>query len=117
MELKELYKYQIEFDRKHGWDWSNVEKKEEKLQCLLRLAIAMSGEVGEFCNKVKKIVRKLDGTRGKFSKEDWEGLKEELVDIFIYVLKGAAELFKMDLAEEYMKKMRKNVERFEEFEK
>lgn len=41
-------------------------------------------------------------------------MKEELVNIFIYVIKGA-ELFNMNLEEEYFKKMKLNEERFKEF--
>jgi len=43
-------------------------------------------------------------------------LYEELVDIFICVLKASEELFKRDLGKEYLEKMKKNEERFKEFE-
>ncbi len=44
-----------------------------------------------------------------------EKLREELVDIFIYVIKGASQLFRMNLGEEYFRKMEKNKERFRKY--
>jgi NTP pyrophosphatase (non-canonical NTP hydrolase) len=40
-----------------------------------------------------------------------EAFKEELVDIFVYLIQAAIAL-KMDLAQEYYKKMKTNEERF-----
>lgn len=42
MDLKELARYQIEFDKKHGWDWSNLED-DEKIDALNYLAVALAG--------------------------------------------------------------------------
>lgn len=114
MDLKYLMEFQKEFDKRHGWDWSRVGEK-ESLEYLNYLAISLAGEVGEFCNLVKKVTRKFK-SKGKLpSEKEWEELKEELVDIFIYVIKGAAELFNMNLEEEYFRKMKLNEERFKKF--
>ncbi len=114
MNLKDLMEFQKEFDKRHGWDWSKAGKK-ERLENLNYLAIALAGEVGEFCNLVKKVTRKFKSKGELPSEEEWKEMKEELVDIFIYVIKGAAELFNMDLEEEYFRKMKLNEERFKEF--
>jgi len=115
MELSKLMEIQRDFDKRHGWDWSESDEK-ERIENLKYLSIALAGEVGEFCNLVKKIVRKFK-SKGEYpSEEDWEKLKEEFVDIFIYILKGAAELFKMDLEQEYIRKKNLNEKRFKEFE-
>jgi len=116
MDLKELAEYQREFDKRHGWDWSNLNNV-EKIDAFNYLAVALAGEVGEFCNLVKKITRRFKSL-GEFpSQEELDSLYEELVDVFIYVLKGSVELFNKDLGIEYLRKMRENEKRFREFEK
>jgi len=42
---------------------------------------------------MKKVTREYRSLRASISEEDLDSLFEELIDIFIYVLKGAAELF------------------------
>jgi len=75
----------------------------------------LASEVGEFYNLVGKVTRKFK-SKGEFlSEKEWKEMKEELVDIFIYIIKGAAELFNMNLEEEYLKKMKLNEDRFREF--
>lgn len=112
--LKQLYEYQAKFDKRHGWFW-NVKNDEELLKHLQYLGIALAGEVGEFCNLIKKVSRSYSSL-GKISSEKIDELKEELVDIFIYLIKGASQLFKIDLVDEYYKKMKKNEEKFQNFE-
>ena len=115
MDLKELAEYQREFDKRHGWDWSNLNNV-EKIDAFNYLAVALAGEVGEFCNLVKKITRRFRSTGEMPGEDEMDSLYEELVDVFIYILKASEELFKKDLAEAYLEKMRKNEERFKEFE-
>ncbi len=114
MDLGEIARYQVEFDRKHGWDWSNLEGG-ERINALNYLAVALAGEVGEFCNIVKKITRKYRSLGEPPSGREIDELYGELVDVFIYIIKGSAEIFKKDLGEAYLKKMRENEERFKEF--
>ncbi|OYT25912.1 MAG: nucleotide pyrophosphohydrolase [Thermofilum sp. ex4484_82] len=115
MDLRKLARYQREFDRRHGWDWSNL-RDHEKIEALNYLAVALAGEIGEFCNLVKKITRRFKSLGELPSEKELDSLYEELVDIFIYVLKASEELFKKDLGKEYLEKMKKNEERFKEFE-
>jgi NTP pyrophosphatase (non-canonical NTP hydrolase) len=116
MELKQLIELQVKFDRAHGWDWSNLDSK-ERLKKIEYLAIALAGEIGEFCNLVKKASRRF-ASKGKLpTQEEWKRMEEELVDVFIYILKGAGELFGMDLEASFLEKLAKNVQRFKEFER
>lgn len=115
-DLKEIIKYQRNFDRKHGWDWSNSTGK-EKIKHLQYGIIALTGEIGEFANIVKKILREYRSLGRLPTKEKIEMLKEELVDIFIYTIKIASQLLNMDLEKEYFKKMKINEEKFKKYEK
>lgn len=70
------------------------------------MVLAMSGEVGEVANWVKKI------ERGSCTLEEVrEALSEEVVDVFIYLL-NIAGLLQIDLEEGYYAKRIKNQERF-----
>lgn len=53
---------------------------EPRVEHLSYLSLALSGEVGEFCNVVKKILR--DGEKPEL----WQAFDEELVDILIYYI-------------------------------
>lgn len=109
--IKELLEFQEEFDKKHSGSFKWNEKvTEERLDILSFLFVALGGEYGEASNLVKKIIRgdkKLEDVR--------EELSEEIVDIFIYVLKL---IYQMDIDVEkvYFEKMKKNEERFKKFE-
>jgi NTP pyrophosphatase (non-canonical NTP hydrolase) len=70
------------------------------------LALCLGGETGEFQNKVKKV------WRGSASlAEMYPGLKDEAIDIFIYLCNIAAVL-DFDLEEEYRAKRAFNQQRF-----
>jgi len=112
--LNELIEFQKRFDKDHGLDWSDL-SEEQKIEKLSRIAVALSGEIGEFCNLVKKVLREYDRT-GKLPDEDMnEKLREELTDIFIYILKAAGQLLGMDLEKWYFEKMNYNARRFEKY--
>jgi NTP pyrophosphatase (non-canonical NTP hydrolase) len=115
MSLKEITKFQREFDKKHGWDWSSS-SQEDKIKNLQYGTIALAGEVGEFANTVKKILREFQ-VLNKISEKDYEKMKEELVDVFIYTIKLADQLLNFDLEKEYFKKMKLNEKRFKKFMK
>ncbi len=53
--LKEIYKYQADFDSDHGWFWS-IKSNSDFIAHLQYLGIALAGEVGEFCNLIKKLL-------------------------------------------------------------
>lgn len=75
-------------------------------QGLAFLTLAMAGEVGEVANLVKKVAR---GTHAFGEVEN--DLKEEVVDVFIYLM-CLAGVLEMDLEELYHVKRAKNEERF-----
>lgn len=112
MSLEELINLQKEFDGKHSgrfeWDSKITDSNIEMLEFLL---VSLTGEVGEFANIVKKIAR------GDFELEEVkDNLREELTDIFIYLMKLSYQL-DIDLEESYLNKKKKNEERFTSYEK
>jgi NTP pyrophosphatase (non-canonical NTP hydrolase) len=109
--IKEMVDFQRKFDDKHGWCWSaEPDRKVERLQ---EGVVCMTGELGEFANELKKVIRHSE--RGFATEELWAGMREELADVFIYFLK-LADLLGMQIDEEYFAKMAKNAKRFEKFE-
>ena len=79
MELKEIITKQDEFDRKHAskFEWSES-ITDDTIDILVFLIIAITGEVGELSNVIKKIMRgdiALESAR--------ENIENEIADIFI----------------------------------
>lgn len=107
MDLATLIKLQIDFDRSHGVAKPFfVPISSNNLHELEHLVVCMVGEVGEFANELKKIVR------GDAPYEERKAaLAEELTDTFIYLVKIAAQTG-IDLESEYLKKLEKNRQRF-----
>jgi len=108
MELKEIIEVQKDFDKRH---FGEVKLNPERL---LYLTTCLAGENGEFANLVKKYYReeiqnyRVSTDQGK----DFLGLmKEELADIFIYVI-ILSYLLDIDLEKEFFNKIEKNEERF-----
>ncbi|EMP2040099.1 MazG nucleotide pyrophosphohydrolase domain-containing protein [Proteus mirabilis] len=106
--LKEICEKQKAFDKK-----TFIREKpfytdinENNLQELEHLIVCLVGELGEFSNLTKKIVR-----GDKLFHEEKINLDEELVDIFIYLIKISNQ-FDVDLEEGFLKKLEKNQERF-----
>lgn len=112
MTLGELTELQKKFDSNHKgkftWDTKVTDSNIEMLEFLL---VSLTGELGEAANIVKKVVR------GDFKLEEKKtDLQEEIVDIFIYLLKMSYQL-DIDLEAVYIDKMKKNQERFHKYEK
>lgn len=112
MKIDDFIKYQKKFDENHTsqFNWSD-KITEENIDILQYLLLCMVGEFGETSNLVKKVVRgdyKLDEIR--------EELSEEIIDIFIYVIKLMYQL-EIDVEDVYIKKMKKNEKRFMKYEK
>lgn len=107
MELAKLIQLQTDFDREHGVSKPFfVPIDSDNLHELEHLVVCLIGEVGEFANELKKVVR------GDVSYEERQAaLAEELTDTFIYLLKIAAQTG-IDLESEYLKKLEKNRQRF-----
>lgn len=80
-------------------DATNLHELEHLIVCLV-------GELGEFSNLTKKIVR---GDKSFVSEK--ENLNEELVDVFIYLIKIANQ-FDVDLEKGFLAKLEKNKTRF-----
>lgn len=70
------------------------------------VTLCLAGEVGEFANIVKKVAR-----RSLTHEQAEDALKDELADVFTYLL-DIAGMMDMDLAEEYYKKREFNERRF-----
>lgn len=115
MELKDIVKFQKEFDENHNWVWDS-EDPEKRMNMLKYGAVALAGEVGEFSNLVKKVWRELDHNGKTPDEEMMKKLREELVDVFIYVI-TLSENLNLDLEKGYFEKMKINEERFKKFEK
>ncbi len=112
MTLKELMEFQEEFDGRHEgkFRW-NSKVTDENIELLEFLLVSLTGEVGEIANLVKKIAR------GDFLLEEKkEDLKEEMADVFVYLLKMAYQM-DIDLEDAYLAKMGKNRERFQKYER
>lgn len=110
MEIKDLIKLQDEFNKKAFPKFWDIKSEEDFLNRLLFLSVAISGEVGEFNNLVKKLYR------SKFYKEEElenidERIREEFIDIFIYLLTIAI-LMNIDIEKEFLKKLEYNKKRF-----
>ena len=119
--MKELLEFQKDFDKRHGWYWGDS-TDEKRLRDLQYATIAITGEIGEFANVLKKALREFN-RNGKVPKEvEVDGksvdintkLAEELADVFVYTLKISVALG-IDLEKEYFEKMRKNETRFGDF--
>lgn len=107
MDLEKLIQLQTDFDRGHGVVKPfYVPITSDNLQDLEHLIVCLIGEIGEFANELKKVVR------GDASYEEHQAaLAEELADTFIYLIKIAAQTG-IDLEAEYLKKLEKNHQRF-----
>lgn len=107
--LDEIKKIQKDFDLTHhvaGRPFYTPVGDGDAAQ-LEHMAVCLMGEIGEFCNILKKVVRS-DFTL-KAAKPE---LSEELADSFIYLIKIANQ-FDVDLEKEFLAKVAKNKGRFE----
>ena len=113
--MKDVIERQRSFDAAHGWDWRNlpIDKQIEKLQYC---TIALAGELGEVADPLKKFLRKSE--RGGIDLADFENVKtklrEELIDIFIYLMK-MADVVGIDFEAAYFEKMAANEQKHASF--
>ncbi len=114
--LKEIVDIQRRFDEGHGFSNSNKYSKES----ITGVALALFGECGELANIIKKYIRSVEAggkdTISERGRRYMEEAREELADIFSFILKMAMVL-DADLEEEYFKKLEKNKKKFKDFEK
>lgn len=117
MDIRELVETQKGFDESHNWV-TQVSGHTELLDALQNDLIGLFGEVGEFSNLVKKalLLRNDEIELAAFLNGNSEFLKEEIADIFIYLIRIAGYM-EIDLECEYLKKLKKNRIRFSRFKK
>lgn len=113
-EVNEIVTFQKRFDDAHGWNWNWSKDVGQNVENLQKGVVAMTGEVGEFANLVKKATREHNAGNA-LPDGIVEKMREELVDMFIYLVKLAL-LLDMNLSDSYFKKMAFNAERFKRFE-
>ncbi|XUC94186.1 hypothetical protein IGJ12_001349 [Enterococcus sp. DIV0802b] len=106
---------QNEFDKKHGWSNSEAKTIAKKIDQLKDDIVGFTGEMGEFSNIVKKISREPSDEMDIFFENNIENMNEEIVDVFIYLLRIMITL-DIDLEKEYLKKLEFNERRFKKFE-
>jgi len=103
--LDRIFESQREFDRKLGWNvYENISTEKDIVDYMQLTALKFSEEVGEIAQEIRRILR----DKKPFEPE---AFKHELVDIFVYLIQASIAL-KMDLAQEYYKKMKLNEQRF-----
>ena len=108
--LEEIKKTQKDFDLTHAVNGKGFYRdiNEDNIHELEHLAVCLTGEMGEFCNILKKVVR------GDFPLTSAKAeMSEELADIFIYLIKISNQ-FDVDLETEFLKKVSKNKLRYDE---
>jgi NTP pyrophosphatase (non-canonical NTP hydrolase) len=108
LKLTDLKKMQEEFDLTHSVSGKSFYTKidDKNLHELEHLAVCLTGELGEFCNILKKV------TRGDMElAEVKDELDLELIDVFIYLLKISNQ-FDVDLESGFLKKLAINKTRF-----
>lgn len=112
MDLRQLIELQTDFDKRHTANQPFfVPITASNPNDLEHLVVCMTGELGEFANVLKKVVR------GDISFEQAEPqLHEELTDLFIYLLKAAGQSG-LDLEASYLKKLSANETRFAKWRK
>lgn len=103
---------QASFDKEHaGNSPFFVSIGKDNLDQLEHLVVCMLGELGEFANILKKV------RRGDFELEEVKkDLDEELVDVFIYLIKVANQ-FDVALEDGYKNKLEKNRKKFGRYER
>ena len=105
----------MEFDKKYFQKyWEEAENIDGKIEFIKDMVIALTGEMGEFANLVKKISRERKITMEVPSKEMMESLKEELIDCFIYII-ILSNILEVDIEKEYLKKTELNHQRFKKY--
>ncbi|GAU78540.1 hypothetical protein F3D3_3174 [Fusibacter sp. 3D3] len=94
---------------KSNFSWNEI-ITDENPEMLQFLVVCLAGEFGETANIIKKVIR------GDFKLSEVKSqLSEEIIDIFIYVIKLAYQL-NIDIENEFLAKHRKNTERFKKYE-
>jgi NTP pyrophosphatase (non-canonical NTP hydrolase) len=110
--INEILEMQLELDKSSGFPVTFASTTERYGQ-LTKDLVGLVGEIGEFCNVVKKINIKLDRPDEYELNVDAAeaALRQELADTFIYILRISA-MLQCDLEEETVEKIRINSARY-----
>lgn len=118
MKIQEIMEMQKEFDRKHGWNLKSADTK-ELLETINKDLIGLFGEIGEFANLIKKLNIDLEITSEKDLTEKLMksngALKEELIDIFIYLIRISTHM-NVNISDEYLRKLKFNEKKYKKYE-
>lgn len=107
MNLKEISEIQRSFDRKRGWNrYEECETPSQILDFMQYFVLVMVEELGEVSRVWKQFLRDKRSL-------DVKTLKDEVVDLFVYLIQASMAL-NMNLEEEYLRKMRESEGRFPE---
>ena len=110
--FSQIVERQRAFDASIGYDWQD-RNPERQLENLKYVTIAISGEIGEIANPLKKFLRECK--HNDFDAEKFAQLRgmlgEEAVDIFIYTL-ILASVLGIDLEQAYLEKFARNEKKF-----
>lgn len=90
-----------DFASKRDWDKFHTPKN---------LVMALSGEVGELV-EVFQWLKEEESTKEKISKENLNKAKEEIADVYLYLIRIADKL-EIDLKKEAKKKIKVNAEKY-----
>ena len=116
MEINDLIKIQLDFDRRHGFE-TDINTLPNKYLQISKDIVGIIGEIGEYSNIVKKINLDIDACR-EVSTESIkireDSMREELIDVFIYLIRLFA-LTGVDVEAEYLKKLSYNEEKYKDF--
>jgi NTP pyrophosphatase (non-canonical NTP hydrolase) len=112
VQIAELVDMQVRLDEANGFPVKIADRRERYLQ-LTKDLVGLVGEVGEFANIVKKMNIKLD--RPNEYDLDFQsaeaGLREELADCAIYILRISA-MLEVELEETVVAKIQANAARY-----
>jgi len=105
LELDQIFEIQRNFDRRMSWNrYKKCKTPESVVDFMEHFILVMIDELGEISRVRKRFLRDKQSL-------DVSTLKKELVDIFIFVMQGSMAL-RMNLEDEYIKRMRHNEEKF-----
>jgi len=116
MDFQEIICKQRSFDLEHGFRITRSPMIAKYNQVSHEL-IGLIGEIGELANIVKKLNVLIDNGMDiniETVSEKEANIHEELVDVFIYLIR-ISDIFELDLEKEYLKKMIKNIEKYRDF--
>ena len=106
--MHDIVERQRLFQAAHGWVWRNL-PLDQQIDRLQYLVMALSGELGEIANPIKKFVRTSERQGIDLAAYDTmrTALHEEVADVFIYLL-ILCDVLDIDLEKAYYDKVAVN---------